>query len=110
MLADGGSATGGPEKAGNHFHRGRLSGPVGAEKSQHFARLNGKADRIDNEMIGVTLAQRTGLNHWHASLMHAAQHRKNAPRRCQIGRASCRERVCQYVEISVVAASKKKNK
>src|SRR3546814_902924 len=82
MLADGGSATGGPEKAGNQFHRGRLSGPVGAEKSQHFARLNGKADRIDNEMIGVTLAQRTGLNHWHASLMHAAQHRKNATRRC----------------------------
>src|SRR3546814_14278766 len=29
----------------------------------------------------------------------------------QIGRASCRERVCQYVEISVVAvALKKKNK
>src|SRR3546814_20336343 len=31
----------------------------------------------------------------------------------QIGRASCRERVCQYVEISVVAVSlknKKKNK
>src|SRR3546814_18409821 len=30
--------------------------------------------------------------------------------RAQIGRASCRERVCQYVEISVVAVSlKKKN-
>src|SRR3546814_13011977 len=29
----------------------------------------------------------------------------------QIGRASCRERVCQYVEVSVVAVSlKKKNK
>src|SRR3546814_17132950 len=27
----------------------------------------------------------------------------------QIGRASCRERVCQYVEISVVAVSLKKN-
>src|SRR3546814_1065229 len=30
--------------------------------------------------------------------------------RHQIGRASCRERVCQYVEISVVAVSLKKNK
>src|SRR3546814_20960042 len=28
----------------------------------------------------------------------------------QIGRASCRERVCQYVEISVVAGSLKKKK
>src|SRR3546814_12030230 len=28
----------------------------------------------------------------------------------QIGRASCRERVCQYVEISVVAGSFKKKK
>src|SRR3546814_20712471 len=28
--------------------------------------------------------------------------------RLQIGRASCRERVCQYVEISVVAGSLKK--
>src|SRR3546814_17735487 len=28
----------------------------------------------------------------------------------QIGRASCRERVCQYVEISVVAGSLKKTK
>src|SRR3546814_12120700 len=28
----------------------------------------------------------------------------------QIGRASCRERVCQYVEISVVAESLKKKK
>src|SRR3546814_13491477 len=28
----------------------------------------------------------------------------------KIGRASCRERVCQYVEISVVAGALKKNK
>src|SRR3546814_17799788 len=30
--------------------------------------------------------------------------------RCKIGRASCRERVCQYVSISVVALSLKKTK
>src|SRR3546814_12540384 len=34
---------------------------------------------------------------------------KARPRR-QIGRASCRERVCQHVEYSVVAVSLKKNK
>src|SRR3546814_14070410 len=32
----------------------------------------------------------------------------NAAYRLQIGRASCRERVCQYVSISVVAVSLKK--
>src|SRR3546814_15927571 len=31
------------------------------------------------------------------------------PSASEIGRASCRERVCQYVEISVVAVSLKKN-
>src|SRR3546814_17393793 len=39
--------------------------------------------------------------------------RARAPRgarAAQIGRASCRERVCQYVRISVVAVSLKKNK
>src|SRR3546814_16620592 len=36
---------------------------------------------------------------------------KAAGREIQIGRASCRERVCQYVSISVVAVElKKKNK
>src|SRR3546814_14723799 len=37
-----------------------------------------------------------------------AAHR--AGRQLQIGRASCRERVCQYVKISVVAVSFKKKK
>src|SRR3546814_14206514 len=32
-----------------------------------------------------------------------------APQVCEIGSASCRERVCQYVSISVVAVSLKKN-
>src|SRR3546814_18853368 len=33
---------------------------------------------------------------------------RNAPCHCEIGRASCRERVCQYVSISVVTVSLKK--
>src|SRR3546814_16326178 len=35
---------------------------------------------------------------------------QHAKQRMQIGRASCRERVCQYVEISVVAVSSTKKK
>src|SRR3546814_17399470 len=39
------------------------------------------------------------------------RHRHPPPLGRQIGRAACRERVCQYVEISVVAVTlKKKNK
>src|SRR3546814_20045594 len=39
-----------------------------------------------------------------------AQQVAEMARRGKIGRASCRERVCQYVEISVVAVSLKKKK
>src|SRR3546814_13921310 len=41
---------------------------------------------------------------------HRLGRRRGAERRKQIGRASCRERVCQYVWISVVAVSLKKKK
>src|SRR3546814_14682253 len=42
---------------------------------------------------------------------HQLQQRCRGGRRAiQIGRASCRERVCQYVSISVVAVSLKKTK
>src|SRR3546814_1804764 len=49
---------------------------------------------------------------------HAREHQQppssgpvgRVDRRQQIGRASCRERVCQYVSISVVAVSLKKTK
>src|SRR3546814_12871540 len=37
----------------------------------------------------------------------ATRHRRDAAGNWQIGSASCRERVCQYVEISVVAVSLK---
>src|SRR3546814_13957478 len=41
---------------------------------------------------------------------HPRRSVEGALRHIEIGRASCRERVCQYVEISVVAGSlKKKN-
>src|SRR3546814_16889658 len=44
------------------------------------------------------------------TLEHAAPYIINAPVQAdkKIGRASCRERVCQYVSISVVAVSLKK--
>src|SRR3546814_16073300 len=40
----------------------------------------------------------------------ARTERAGAGEQAQIGRASCRERVCQYVEVSVVAVSLKKKK
>src|SRR3546814_20626361 len=53
---------------------------------------------------GASLGQR-GWDQLRAVFPGAAEQ----PRRIQIGRASCRERVCQYVSISVVAVSLKKN-
>src|SRR3546814_14083044 len=38
----------------------------------------------------------------------ALAHRGGGDRRREIGRATCRERVCQYVQMSVVAVSLKK--
>src|SRR3546814_13404572 len=39
-----------------------------------------------------------------------ARHSVSVQRRCEIGRASCRERVCQFVYISVVGGKIKKKK
>src|SRR3546814_13433221 len=41
---------------------------------------------------------------------YASQDMFNPDAKIKIGRASCRERVCQYVSISVVAVSLKKKK
>src|SRR3546814_13080636 len=41
---------------------------------------------------------------------HGARHMKGVEQFLEIGRASCRERVCQYVSLSVVAVTFKKKK
>src|SRR3546814_19410580 len=55
---------------------------------------------------GKTLSSR--LNPEQLAAYQAAMASVGLP--AEIGRASCRERVCQYVEISVVAVSLKHNK
>src|SRR3546814_16020404 len=73
-----------------------------------------RANRADGLFVR---ADRRGALHacrgrFHAeppSLGAAARKGRQAARNAQIGRASCRERVCQYVYIPVVAASLQKD-
>src|SRR3546814_18901546 len=55
---------------------------------------------------------RRALNHYIETSFADSVHRPEGklPPRQEIGRADCRERGCQYVEISVVAVSLKKKK
>src|SRR3546814_13290474 len=92
---------------------------------QHQARQQAEAEVEDeshrDEGRGELEAEKEGLRH------HAGDHLRNVAHQQrlagnedlvdlddaaqqQIGRASCRERVCQYVSISGVAVSLKKNK
>src|SRR3546814_11930724 len=45
-----------------------------------------------------------------SAYVESEDRRVSSPEAWQIGRASCRERVCQYVSISLVAGSLKKKK
>src|SRR3546814_13426712 len=58
------------------------------------------ARAVESEVAGRLAALADGIE----------AYRRHPYRRDQIGRASCRERVCQYVEISVVAVYLKKKK
>src|SRR3546814_16935395 len=72
---------------------------------------NASAVALPNTSPSGAIARNRGtMNHVAEALENAsARIKRNAAR--QIGRASCRERVCQYVYVSVVAVSlKKKNK
>src|SRR3546814_15850058 len=64
-------------------------------------------ERRDEEMV----ERAAGIVAHGEEKQEAGQHgeRDRQQRRRKIGRASCRERVCQYVSISVVAVSLKKN-
>src|SRR3546814_12973189 len=73
---------------------------------------SGNAKPVRTRGIAVVAAEawsrgsRHGCRGVHESKIRSAAHQ----RMTQIGRASCRERVCQYVEISVVAITLKKKK
>src|SRR3546814_18151625 len=58
--------------------------------------------------IQVDRADKTAFSH-DRSTLHAVQQLAHGLPRTKIGRATCRESACQYVEISVVAVSIEKN-
>src|SRR3546814_15953806 len=71
----------------------------GFRSPEHFGLLDGHGEALP--------VQRLDLR----QKIHALGARVDEePARSQIGRASCRERVCQYVYISVVAVSLNTNK
>src|SRR3546814_11028750 len=62
------------------------------------------ASQLLQPLFEIRAAERNRLHHEKQTLTRAGRLGQ------EIGRASCRERVCQYVEISVVAVSLKKKK
>src|SRR3546814_14164456 len=83
----------------------------------HDVEAPGVLDEVESGGVDVAVAglhggeQAGALVEDAAEEDHGAQHVGLVDAGQQIGRASCRERVCQYVSISVVAVSlKKKNK
>src|SRR3546814_15412161 len=58
--------------------------------------------------VGPTLLGKGALDRLLVSFQRAVKEKSSEALGNQIGRASCRERVCQYVWISVVAVSLKK--
>src|SRR3546814_11865492 len=86
-----------------------LGGDAGLDRGEGDEQRQAKPERDDERagrgtrpvQIGERAAQQRTLWPWQAA--------RGAPHQ-QIGRASCRERVGQYVEISVVGGSLKKKK
>src|SRR3546814_11076593 len=79
----------------------RTQQAIGILRGRRGADLDPRRVREPGFQIVAMLAART-----EAETRHGANDDRDA--RLQIGRASCRERVCQYVSISVVAVSLKK--
>src|SRR3546814_16308706 len=66
------------------------------------------ATRKTNHVTLRKLPGRLSDDGRHGRWLHPGAGHRPQPAHTQIGRASCRERVCQYVSISVVAVSLKK--
>src|SRR3546814_18124640 len=76
-----------------------------------LAKKHPQCYRPDSPIVGVPAVERpVNLPVNPPDLERLAIFRRGLHWLPEIGRASCRERVCQYVEISVVAVSLKKKK
>src|SRR3546814_14702483 len=64
---------------------------------------------VQAEILAASIAAPLAFDDAIAVQEYLAALRKNPDIQAEIGRASCRERVCQYVEISVVAVALKNN-
>src|SRR3546814_16676134 len=76
-------------------------------RSPQRRRARGAQSR-QSDVPGDPRAEGCGARGGRAHRCRARSVHQPRPRRADIGRASCRERVCQYVSISVVAVSVKK--
>src|SRR3546814_11486150 len=95
--------------------------PVAQQRVRRVARQGDRIGALERErrlrrrrqrlcaVAALELRQRTVFGQDHIGLGHAQPLQRPAER-VEIGRASCRERVCQNVSIRVVAGSLKKQK
>src|SRR3546814_20904315 len=83
---------------------------AGEEHNRELQALGGvQRHQRDHALVVVTLGDVVGVGHQTDLLEESGERPLGVAGLVQIGRASCRERVCQYVSISVVAGSLKKN-
>src|SRR3546814_14471793 len=80
--------------ARNHVEAGSLAGAVGAYERQDLAFLDFERHPIDSRQTAKALDQVFYFKNLHGSGLLLCQRLDLAQ---EIGRASCRERVCQYV-------------
>src|SRR3546814_12003136 len=87
-----------------------MGGPGRTRKAlghRRHARLERRRERLENTVVRrAALLRLAGIARLQNACARPAIEVPQLP--AQIGRASCRERGCQYVEISVVAVSLKK--
>src|SRR3546814_13406974 len=99
----------GPAPTGHHGEQPMLTAKQ--HELLHFIQqrldTSGISPSFEEMKEALGLKSKSGIHR----LISALEERgflRRLPNRAQIGRAACRERVCQYVEISGVAGSLKK--
>src|SRR3546814_20098498 len=91
------------------LHRGRPAGDRGGDAPHHRARRTADPRGVDARAIDRALDE-AGRNLQGRVGRRASRRRGTERLQSEIGRSPCRERVCQYVKIRVIAGSFKKKK